>query len=171
LTDCIGFEAVASKFFLFYYFVTATVGLFTFLGQMLISVFRDAVTAQGFSAVFIGMSSLFAGTLIAPQNIPQVWIWAYWVFPLHYVVEGLLMSQFTGSDLQIEATSESSWYVALQCTESPCYGSPSEFLEWRFGGFFDPGHIPWNALYLILVIVTFKCIKMVALQKLNYLSK
>jgi len=34
LTDCIGFEAVASKFFLFYYFVTATVGLFTFLGQV-----------------------------------------------------------------------------------------------------------------------------------------
>lgn len=111
------------------------------------------------------------GTLIAPQDISQVWIWAYWVFPLHYVVEGLLMSQFTGSNLQIEATFESSWYVALKCTESPCYGSPSEFLEWRFGGFFSPSHIPWNALYLILVIVAFKCIKMVALQQLNYLSK
>lgn len=81
------------------------------------------------------------------------------------------MSQFTGSELRVEASSGGGWYIAMQCTGSPCYGSPSEYLQWRFGGFFAYAHIPWNALYLILTILVFKCIKMVALQKLNYLSK
>lgn len=41
---------------------------------MMMSLFRDSVTAQGFSGVVMGMTSLFAGVLIRPQNIPTFWV-------------------------------------------------------------------------------------------------
>jgi len=111
------------------------------------------------------------GVLIAPQNISNVWIWAYYVFPLHYVIEGLLMSQYHDSDIPILATSGGDWYVSLQCTGSPCYGTAAEFFNWRFGGFFSFEHIPWNALYLVCFIIFTKVVQLIALSQLNYLAK
>jgi len=167
----LGFVAVAYNFFYFYLFITLNVALWTFLGQMFISLFPDAVTAQGFGALFIGLTGLFTGTLIAPQSIPQVWIWAYWVFPLHYVVEGLLVSQYYSSQLAVEAIPGGSWYTAMQCTGSPCYGTPYEFLLFRFGGFFNIAHLPWNVLYLVCFVAFSKIAKLFALQHFNYLAK
>lgn len=42
-----GFAIEADKFFLFYFFYTFAVGNFSFLGQMLVALFRDSQTAQG----------------------------------------------------------------------------------------------------------------------------
>jgi len=42
-----GFAIEAYKFFLFYFFATFAIGNFTYLGQMLVSLFRDSQTAQG----------------------------------------------------------------------------------------------------------------------------
>ena len=73
-----GFAKEASKFFLFWFFVTFAVGNFTYLGQMLVSLFRDSQTAQGFGALIITCTSLFSGILIKPSNIPNFWIFMYW---------------------------------------------------------------------------------------------
>ncbi len=62
----LGFAKDAEKFFLFFAFVFLGLNTFTFLGQMLVSLFRDSTTAQGFGALIISFSSLFAGILIRP---------------------------------------------------------------------------------------------------------
>jgi ABC-type multidrug transport system permease subunit len=73
---------------------------FTYIGQTFMAVFRDSQTAQGFGSLLIAMSSVFAGMLIHhPQDIKPFWIWAYWVFPLHYVLEGLMTSQFESDEV------------------------------------------------------------------------
>lgn len=61
-----GFATDAGKFFFFFMFVTLALCTFTFLGQMLVSLFRDAQTAQGFGGLIISFSSLFSGILIRP---------------------------------------------------------------------------------------------------------
>jgi ABC-type multidrug transport system permease subunit len=70
----IRFAKEADKFFLFYLFVTLGLGSFTMIGQMLVALFRDSQTAQGFGGLFISMTSLFSGILIRPNNIPSFWI-------------------------------------------------------------------------------------------------
>lgn len=69
-----GFAREAGKFFYFYMFVTLAFASFTFMGQMLVSLFRDSQTAQGFGGLFVSLTSLFSGILIRPNNIPNFWI-------------------------------------------------------------------------------------------------
>lgn len=69
-----GFAIDAGKFFLYYLFIVLDIALFTFNGQMMMSLFRDSVTAQGFNGVVLGLTSLFSGVLIRPHNIPNFWI-------------------------------------------------------------------------------------------------
>lgn len=69
-----GFRAEAGPFFLFYLFFTLTLGAFSFIGQMLSSLFRDSETSQGFGALFIMSTSFFGGILIRPSEIPNFWI-------------------------------------------------------------------------------------------------
>lgn len=69
----VGFSTLAYKFFWYYLFFTLNLGAFTFLGQMMTALVRDSQTAQGFGGLLISMTSLFAGTLIRPQNIQGFW--------------------------------------------------------------------------------------------------
>jgi ABC-2 type transporter len=170
----VGFAINAGKFFFYYLFIFLATGLFTFMGQvccdcmksvgeninctrisnfalvslvnqMLMSVFRDSVTAQGFGNLTLGLTSLFSGLLIRPQNIPPFWYWgecfctilrnegntltrfypciiAYWMFPGHYILEGLLTTQFNNDDTLIEATYTSAFWQYLvdmgKCTDT-----------------------------------------------------
>ena len=47
------------------------------------------------------MTALFCGFLIAEQNFPTFWLFMYWINPLHYALEGLIMSQFHGDTTMI----------------------------------------------------------------------
>ena len=60
----LGFAAEAEKFFLFFLFVFLGLCTFTFLGQMLVALFRDSQTAQGFGGLIVSFTSLFSGILI-----------------------------------------------------------------------------------------------------------
>jgi len=73
-----GFSLNAGKFFLFYLFVTLALAVFTFTGQMLMSLFRDSMTAQGMGGLVTVCTSLFSGVLLSPASIPNFWIWLYW---------------------------------------------------------------------------------------------
>jgi ABC-type multidrug transport system permease subunit len=61
-----GFATEADKFFLFFAFVFLGLCTFTFLGQMLVALFRDSQTAQGFGGLVVSFTSLFSGILIRP---------------------------------------------------------------------------------------------------------
>lgn len=73
----LGFAVDAAKFFLFFTFVFLGLCTFTFLGQMLVSLFRDSQTAQGFGGLIVSFSSLFSGILIRP---------GMWFDSLHYLL-------------------------------------------------------------------------------------
>jgi len=67
----------------------------------------------------IGMNSIFGGVLIRPQDISNFWIWAYWTFPLHYIMEGLLTSQFRNDDTPIVASLGSPFYDFVLSEKCP----------------------------------------------------
>lgn len=100
---------------------------------------------------------------------------AYWLFPGHYVLEGLLASQFHQDDTPIEATLGSPFYDYLQdvggnCTET-CVGTAEDWIKVSFGGEFRWENIPWNILYLLALTIGARLITWIALVKLNYLAK
>lgn len=81
-----GLALDAGKFWFYYLFIVLDIGLFTFNGQMMMSIFRDSVTAQGFSGLVLGLTSLFSGVLIRPNNIPTFWVFGAYFRPQSYCV-------------------------------------------------------------------------------------
>jgi hypothetical protein len=74
-----GFEADVAKFFYFYLFFTLNLATWTFLGQMFMSLTRNAEIAQGLGGLCITFTSLFTGILIRPENIPNFWLFMYYL--------------------------------------------------------------------------------------------
>jgi ABC-type multidrug transport system ATPase subunit len=180
LTFCIcfyflvGFSLLAYKFFLYFLFFTLNLALWTFTGQMMMSLVKDAQTAQGFGGLLISLTSLFSGLLIRPQNITGFWTFMYWLMPGHYVLEGLIASQFHQDDTPIVATVGSPFYTSLGCDGTPdyqCIGTAEQWIADSFGGKFNWNHVPWNVVYLLVVLFAVRIINYFALVKLNYLAK
>ena len=179
----VGFELQALKFFLYWFFIALALGTFTFIGQAFMSVFRDSQTAQGFGSLMVGMNTIFGGILIRPQDISNFWIWAYWTFPLHYVIEGLLTSQYKGNDTPIVASYGSPFYLQTLNNKCPdllpegvdipqdCItGTAEDWIYTSFGGMWVPEHIPYNVLYLCGAIFAAKVVTLYGLKRKNYLS-
>jgi ABC-type multidrug transport system permease subunit/energy-coupling factor transporter ATP-binding protein EcfA2 len=177
-----GFAMSFAKFFLYFLFMTFSLGVFTFFGQGLMAIFRDAQTAQGFGALLIGMSSIFGGILIRPQDIKSFWIWAYWTFPIHYIIEGLLTSQFRNDLTPIVASLSSPYYyyvLGKNCPNIPpdqipsvecTIGTAEDWIYVSFGGMWVPEHIPYNILYLVCAIIAAKVAALYGLKTKNYLA-
>lgn len=170
----IGFAVDAGKFFLFYFFFFMTMAIFTFLGQMFVSLNRDSVTAQGFGGLFITFTSLFTGVLIRPSNIPNAWIFMYWLMPGHYIFEGLMTSQFRDDETQIIASPGTPFWNFLRCEEQivngaiECTGTAEEWVFASFEGEFLPDHIPGNIIYLVGLLITTRIVTALALAYLNF---
>lgn len=47
----------------------------------------DVKVAQTLAGALASMFSLFAGFLIGPSKVPDGWLFAYYLDPLHYIVE------------------------------------------------------------------------------------
>lgn len=94
----------------------------------------------------------------------------YWIMPGHYFFEGLIVSQYHGDDTQIEATPGSAFYEAIpSCTDpnTPCFGTAELWVETSFQDW-DYQHLPFNLLYLVLLIVFTRGVTFWAMANLNH---
>lgn len=167
----LGFAPEADKFFLYYFFMLLCMSLFTYTGQMFVALCRNAQIAQGFCSLLASNTGLFAGVLIQPQNIPKFWIFMYWLLPGHYILEGLMTTQFNNDTSEIAASPGSGFYQYLECVEgSPCAGTAEEWIEYTFAGEFSISNVPYDILYLFAVTILTRLISVWALGNLNYRS-
>ncbi|GAX16151.1 hypothetical protein FisN_3Hh368 [Fistulifera solaris] len=164
-----GFDVDAGKFFLFYLFVTLGFCSFTFLGQMFVSLLRDAETAQVIGGVLVSTTAMFSGIMTRPSEIPIFWIFMYWVTPGHYIFEGIFMSQYENDNTPIEASPGSPFFISLGCTnaEEICVGTAEGWVQSSFSDW-SVDSIPWNILYLVVLVVTTRVLTFVGLKKLDY---
>jgi hypothetical protein len=152
-------------------FFTFCLMTYTYVGQMLMSLFRDSETAQGVGGLIVSMTVLFCGILLRPGAIPNFWIFMYWVTPGHYIFEGIIMSQYDGDDTPIVASTGSAFYNALNCqpSEVQCIGTAEVWVTSSFPDW-DVENLPYDALYLIGVILATRFITFFALTKFDYRS-
>lgn len=172
----IGFAAEAGKYFYYYFFMFLCMANFTFLGQMFVALSPDAQIAQGFGGLLASNTGLFSGVLIRPQNIPSFWIFMYWLMPGHYILEGLLMTQFDGDDTPIQATPGSAFWDSLGCDDqvadnnTDCTGTASQWIDAEFAGVFSIDNVPVDIIYLVALLFCTRIITVWALGHLNYRS-
>ena len=56
-----------------------------------LQVLPDTKVAQTMGSAMASVLSLFAGFLISPAKVPDFWLFAYYLNPLHYIVEVRLL--------------------------------------------------------------------------------
>mmetsp|Transcript_27588 Transcript_27588/g.66312 ORF Transcript_27588/g.66312 Transcript_27588/m.66312 type:complete len:915 (-) Transcript_27588:593-3337(-) len=170
----LGFAADAGKFFFYYLFMWLCMSCFTYFGQMLVAISPDAQIAQGFGALFVSNTGLFTGVLIRPANMPPFWKFMYWLMPGHYILEGLLVTQYAGDQTPIQASIGSPFWTYLGCDDkveegqTECFGSAEDWVYATFDGIFVPENIPGDIAYLVGLLVFTRVVTLLGLQFLNY---
>jgi ABC-type multidrug transport system permease subunit len=94
----VGFDQgnVTEKFFFYWLFQTLFITSCVFLGSFLGSALPDELTCAVVVGLIINAFSLFGGFMIKYSDFPDFWVFMYWLNPLHYVMEGLVVTQFYG---------------------------------------------------------------------------
>lgn len=177
-----GFTVDITRIFFFYLFFGINMSMWTFLGQAFISMFKKLTTAQGYGGMLVTLSIMLAGVLIYPQNIPDGLKYVYWLIPSHYVIEGILVSQYDEDTTEITPTLGSPFYryvcglesCAISCEVEPdttCFGTAAEWINVTFGGKFTADHMGWNLLYLTVVMTIARILTFFALVNVNHFKK
>lgn len=96
---------IAEKFMYYWLFVCLYIATLVTLGQMCVAVSPTRQISNVIASVTSVFYSMFSGYMIQPQNIPQFWTFVYWLNPLHYAFEGIVVTQFKGDTTPVTINS------------------------------------------------------------------
>eukprot|EP00903_Cladosiphon_okamuranus_P018818 g17309.t1 len=151
----------AGRFFMYWLYFLLWVAFMVFMGHLFVMVLPDTKVAQTLGGVLSSMFSLFAGFLISPAKVPDPWIWAYYLNPLHYVVEGMSTTQFRNDDTGIT-------------TATGPAGQPTTaeaFVNDFFGGEYKYSNRWYDVMGLIIFIVAARLGYLYALKYVRHLNR
>ncbi|KAL4562385.1 hypothetical protein LXL04_034587 [Taraxacum kok-saghyz] len=94
----VGFEWSALKFLWFFFISFFTFLYFTYYGLMIVSITPNHQAASIFAAAINVLFNLFSGFFIPRPRIPKWWMWYYWMCPLQWTIQGLVVSQYGDLD-------------------------------------------------------------------------
>jgi len=168
------YSAEAEKFFYYALFFFLNLAVMTFFGHFAVIFTPNQETAQIVASIFVSISNLFSGFLIKKGAMPIFWQFLYYVCPMHYALEGLIMSQFGDDDTQVAAIQGGVWDQSLRaagCATPICKGSVSSYLTFFTDGDFKTSNINWNILILFAMIAALRCSTILGLYFVNWLVK
>ena len=95
----VGFQNVgdvAAKFGYYWLFIGLIEMTMISMAQMLVASTPSVEIATALGGVLLVLFCLFAGFIINPIDIPTFFMFVYWLNPLHYAFEGIVVTQFNG---------------------------------------------------------------------------
>ncbi|KAF3546420.1 hypothetical protein DY000_02002623 [Brassica cretica] len=129
----IGFERTFSKFILYLVFMFLTFTYFTFYGMMAVGLTPNQHLAAVISSAFYSLWNLLSGFLVQKPLIPVWWIWFYYICPVAWTLQGVILSQLGDVESIIN--------------EPMFHGTVKQFIEQDFG--FKPGMIGVSVAVLV----------------------
>ena len=148
-----------SWYFLFYFLY---VTLMTFFAQLLVACLPNEGTATAIGVAFLTITANVCGFAITPDKIPDYWLFAYWIAPVHYVFEGIVVTQYHGSSLRLDdipGAPTLSRYFASHWDDS------------HFGGMFAYSHRWQNVAILLVMITVCRLLTIYCMHRVNYATK
>ncbi|KAG7358645.1 ABC-2 type transporter [Nitzschia inconspicua] len=163
------------RYFGYWGFFTFNSALFSYFGQLFVTVVKSPKTAMVLSGVYIGFNNLFSGLVIPPQQmVGTLYAVTYYMTPGHYVFEGEVTTIMWNDARMVVATTNSDYYDWLVdkglCIpdESTCLSSQQKYLQWFFGGEFTPDNIYRNLWILALFLAISRFSSWLSLKYLKF---
>ena len=172
------FQSVKS-FGLFWVFFTLNIATYSYFGQAFICLVRDIPTSMAIVGALIGYNVFFSGLIVKPQYFGSVFQLGLWTAPGRFAYEGLVMSQFEGSEREIVAQTNSPFYFFLGCKpyqgngsvlpeSGSCTGTFDQYVNFFFGGLFTKENF-WLDVGVLLGYMTLaRLLTWFSLKKFNY---
>ena len=146
-------------YFLFYFLYLTLMACFA---QLLVASMPDEGTATSLGVAFLTITVNSCGFAITPDNIPDYWQFMYWLAPIHYVLEGITVTQFHSADLHL---------VDIPGGPTVARYFTSHWSDSHFGGTFCYSHRWQNVAILLFMIFACRVGTVLALGKINYATK
>lgn len=136
------------------------------MAQFLAAACPNQQVASSLGMAYLSMTANVSGFAITPDYIPGGWMFMYWLAPIHYVLEGLIVTQFHGANAEV--------------TGAPGYGNDPPTLSrfytshWKdsyFGGMYVWSHRFQNMIILLAFILFFRFATFYALEPINYATR
>ncbi|KAI3676032.1 hypothetical protein L1987_85628 [Smallanthus sonchifolius] len=90
----IGYYWSVYKVFCYFYTFLCTLMYYTYLGMLFVAVTPSIPVAAILESAFYTIFNLFAGFLIPKPEIPNWWIWLYYLTPTSWSLNAMLTSQY-----------------------------------------------------------------------------
>ncbi|KAG7637916.1 ABC transporter G family member 31 [Arabidopsis thaliana] len=148
----IGFERTFSKFVLYLVFMFLTFTYFTFYGMMAVGLTPNQHLAAVISSAFYSLWNLLSGFLVQKPLIPVWWIWFYYICPVAWTLQGVILSQLGDVESMIN--------------EPLFHGTVKEFIEYYFG--YKPNMIGVSAAVLVGFCALFFSAFALSVKYLNF---
>ncbi|XP_010414331.1 PREDICTED: ABC transporter G family member 31 [Camelina sativa] len=148
----IGFERTLSKFVLYLVFMFLTFTYFTFYGMMAVGFTPNQHLAAVISSAFYSLWNLLSGFLVQKPLIPVWWIWFYYICPVAWTLQGVILSQLGDVESIID--------------EPTFHGTVKEFIELYFG--YKPDMIGVSAAVLVCFCALFFSCFALSIKYLNF---
>ncbi|TMW67919.1 hypothetical protein Poli38472_007591 [Pythium oligandrum] len=96
-----GFVASAGAFFIFVLVLALTSLIFTAMLFLLAAISPDLHVAEPISFVVLLLFSLYGGFLMAKDQIPDYFVWIYWLNPVGWGVHALAVNQYRNEQFDV----------------------------------------------------------------------
>ncbi|CAL4917606.1 unnamed protein product [Urochloa decumbens] len=109
----IGYYWTAHKLLLFFYAIFCSILSYTYVGLLFVSVTPTVQVATILGSFFNAMQTLFSGFLLPTPQMPNLWIWLYYLCPTSWILDALLTSQYGSIDKEVKAFGETKSVAAF----------------------------------------------------------
>eukprot|EP00658_Telonema_sp_P-2_P022526 TRINITY_DN19002_c0_g1_i1.p1 TRINITY_DN19002_c0_g1~~TRINITY_DN19002_c0_g1_i1.p1 ORF type:complete len:1600 (+),score=403.82 TRINITY_DN19002_c0_g1_i1:44-4801(+) len=92
----IGFRSEVDIWFFYNVVYFLYITSMTYMGMVLSALMPDVMGSQIIAALFLNVCSLFAGTIVPEENIPNYYKFLYWMSPQKWAQEAVIATQFHG---------------------------------------------------------------------------
>ncbi|KAJ0092905.1 hypothetical protein Patl1_24753 [Pistacia atlantica] len=108
-----GYSLSAYKIFWLFYSMFCSLICFNYLGMLLVSLTPNIQLASILTSSAYTMLNLFSGFIVPRPQIPNWWIWLYYLSPTSWALNGMLTSQYGDIHKEISSFGETKTVAAF----------------------------------------------------------
>ncbi|RHZ06263.1 hypothetical protein DYB31_007425 [Aphanomyces astaci] len=143
----------------FWAFMTSSVLLWSYVGQLLVFWLPTPQMAELLGGGLASLSFIFSGFMIDVETLAVVWRWVYWISPVHYMLEGIVMAQYHDQTAPVvDVLTKTN--VAIR-----------DFVEGFFNHTFSPDMIGRNMVLLWVVIGVVQLLLLCCMTAINHTTR
>ncbi|RHY64858.1 hypothetical protein DYB34_006551 [Aphanomyces astaci] len=143
----------------FWAFMTSSVLLWSYVGQLLVFWLPTPQMAELLGGGLASLSFIFSGFMIDVETLAVVWRGVYWISPVHYMLEGIVMAQYHDQTAPVvDVLTKTN--VAIR-----------DFVEGFFNHTFSPDMIGHNMVLLWVVIGVVQLLLLRCMTAINHTTR